>query len=136
MFTSLRLPLIGLLSIVLADTTYAADCAPDQGRGAQVFANECAVCHSVAKGMTGMMGPNLAGVVGRKSGSLEGFNYSQAMRNKDIDWQADEHRATHHPTPGIRAGDLHALHGPGIGGRSPGGRVLPQRTTVISPLSG
>ncbi|CAI8836019.1 MULTISPECIES: c-type cytochrome [unclassified Pseudomonas] len=89
MFTSLRLPLIGLLSIVLADTTYAADCAPDQGRGAQVFANECAVCHSVAKGMTGMMGPNLAGVVGRKSGSLEGFNYSQAMRNKDIDWQAE-----------------------------------------------
>ena len=89
MFTSLRLPLIGLLSIVLADTTYATDCAPDQGRGAQVFANECAVCHSVAKGMTGMMGPNLAGVVGRKSGSLEGFNYSQAMRNKDIDWQAE-----------------------------------------------
>ena len=89
MFTSLRLPLIGLLSIVLADTTYAADCAPDQGRGAQVFANECAVCHSVAKGMTGMMGPNLAGVVGRKSGSLEGFNYSQAMRNKDINWQAE-----------------------------------------------
>jgi len=89
MFTSLRLPLIGLLSIVLADTTYAADCAPDQGRGAQVFANECAVCHSVAKGMTGMMGPNLAGVVGRKSGSLEGFNYSQAMRSKDINWQAE-----------------------------------------------
>ncbi len=89
MFTSLRLPLIGLLSIVLADTTYAADCAPDQGHGAQIFANECAVCHSVAKGMTGMMGPNLAGVVGRKSGSLEGFNYSQAMRNKDIDWQAE-----------------------------------------------
>ncbi len=25
----------------------------------------------------------------RKSGSLEGFSYSQAMRNKNIDWQAE-----------------------------------------------
>ena len=89
MFTSLRLPLIGLLSLTLAHTALAADCAPDQGHGAQVFANECAVCHSVTKGMTGMMGPNLAGVVGRKSGSQEGFNYSQAMRSKDINWQAE-----------------------------------------------
>lgn len=89
MVTSLRLLLPGLLSITLAHAALAAECTPDQGRGAQVFANECAVCHSVTKGMTGMMGPNLAGVVGRKSGSLEGFNYSQAMRNKDIDWQAE-----------------------------------------------
>jgi cytochrome c len=89
MLTSLRLPLIGLLSLTVAHTALAGDCVPDQGHGAQVFANECAVCHSVTKGMTGMMGPNLAGVVGRKSGSLEGFNYSQAMRNKDINWQAE-----------------------------------------------
>lgn len=92
MFISLRLSLIGLLSFTLAHAALAADCAPDQGHGAQVFANECAVCHSVTKGMTGMtgmMGPNLAGVVGRKSGSLAGFNYSQAMRNKDINWQVE-----------------------------------------------
>ena len=89
MFTSLRLPLFGLLSITLASAAFAADCTPDQGHGAQVFANECAVCHSVTQGEAGMMGPNLAGVVGRKSGSLAGFNYSQAMRNKDINWQAE-----------------------------------------------
>jgi len=89
MFTSLRLPLIGLLSFTLTQAAQAAECTPDQGHGAQVFANECGVCHSVSKGMTGMMGPNLAGVFGRKSGSLEGFNYSQAMRSKDIDWQAE-----------------------------------------------
>ncbi|WP_212624917.1 c-type cytochrome [Pseudomonas sp. PP3] len=89
MFTTLRLPLIGLLSLTLAQAALAADCSPVQSRGAEVFANECGVCHAVAKGAAGMMGPNLAGVVGRKSGSLEGFNYSQAMRNKNIDWQAE-----------------------------------------------
>lgn len=89
MFTSLRLPLMGLLSFTLTHAALAAECTPDQGHGARVFANECGVCHSVNKGVVGMMGPNLAGVVGRKSGSLEGFNYSQAMRNKDINWQAE-----------------------------------------------
>ncbi|WP_137807614.1 cytochrome c family protein [Pseudomonas sp. G(2018)] len=89
MFTALRLPLIGLLSFTLAQAVSAADCSPVQKRGAEVFANECGVCHSVSKGMAGMMGPNLAGVMGRKSGSLEGFNYSQAMRSKNIDWQAE-----------------------------------------------
>ena len=89
MVTAFRFSLIGLLSLTLAHAALAAECAPDQGHGAQVFANECAVCHSVTKGMAGMMGPNLSGVVGRKSGSLEGFNYSQAMRNKDINWQAE-----------------------------------------------
>jgi cytochrome c len=89
MFTTLRSSLVGLLSFTLAHAAVAADCAAQQPRGAELFANECGVCHAVTKGTTGMMGPNLAGVVGRKSGSLEGFNYSQAMRNKNIDWQAE-----------------------------------------------
>ena len=89
MFTSLRLPLIGLLSFTLAQAALAADCAPVKSRGAELFANECGVCHAVTKGTTGMMGPNLFGVYGRKSGSLPGFSYSQAMRDKDVSWQAE-----------------------------------------------
>ena len=89
MFTSQKFSLFGLLTLALAQTVVAAECTPDQGHGAQVFANECGVCHSVSKGMAGMMGPNLSGVVGRKSGSLEGFSYSQAMRSKDVTWQAE-----------------------------------------------
>ena len=46
MFASLRLPLMGLLSFTLTHAALAAECTPDQGHGAQVFANECAVCHS------------------------------------------------------------------------------------------
>jgi cytochrome c len=89
MFISKKFSLIGLLSLALAHTVVAAECTPDQGHGAQVFANECGVCHSVSKDMAGMMGPSLAGVVGRKSGSVEGFSYSQAMRSKDVTWQAE-----------------------------------------------
>ncbi|NVZ98145.1 c-type cytochrome [Pseudomonas sp. D6002] len=89
MFTAHRFSLAGLLSLVLAHSAFAAECGPDQNRGAQVFANECSVCHAVAKGGATMMGPNLAGVYGRKSGSLAGFSYSQAMRDKNVEWQAE-----------------------------------------------
>ena len=89
MFTPLRLSLIGLLSFTLAQAVSASECATDTSHGAQVFAAECGVCHAVSKGTTGMMGPNLAGVYGRKSGSLAGFRYSQAMRDKDVTWQAE-----------------------------------------------
>ncbi|MFY0732439.1 c-type cytochrome [Pseudomonas sp. NFX15] len=89
MVTSLRLSLFGLLSFTLVQAVSAAECGPDTRRGAEVFATECSVCHAVTKGTTGMMGPNLNGVDGRKSGSLAGFSYSQAMRDKDISWQAE-----------------------------------------------
>lgn len=39
----------------------------------------CAGCHSVEPGMNAI-GPSLAGVVGRKAGSLAGFEYSPAMK--------------------------------------------------------
>jgi cytochrome c len=59
MFTAHRFSLAGLLSLVLAHSAFAAECGPDQSRGAQVFANECSVCHAVAKGGATMMGLQL-----------------------------------------------------------------------------
>ncbi|MNP59391.1 Cytochrome c2 [compost metagenome] len=36
------------------------------------------------------MGPSLAGVVGRESGSLSGFAYSTAMKNSGVVWGVAE----------------------------------------------
>jgi cytochrome c len=48
----------------------------------------CKVCHSFDKGAPSPIGPNLYGVVGRKIASLEGFNYSPALKAKQSegDW--------------------------------------------------
>jgi len=35
-----------------------------------------------------MLGPSLAGVIGRKAGTLPGYDYSPAMKNTDIVWNA------------------------------------------------
>ncbi len=45
----------------------------------------CGVCHSVERGEN-RIGPTLAGVFGRKAGSVSGANYSPAMRSADITW--------------------------------------------------
>jgi cytochrome c len=40
---------------------------------------KCYACHSVMPGETGLSGPNLAGVVGRRVASEPGFAYSPAL---------------------------------------------------------
>jgi cytochrome c len=58
--------------------------AGDPEAGQRVFA-ECAGCHATAPGVN-KIGPSLAGVVGRKSGTVPGYNYTSAMKSADITW--------------------------------------------------
>lgn len=56
----------------------------DAEAGEKVF-NRCKACHSIEAGQN-RVGPSLAGVVGRKSGSAAGFTYSDAMKNSNLTW--------------------------------------------------
>jgi cytochrome c len=56
----------------------------DADAGKAVF-SKCALCHSAKEGEN-KVGPSLWGVVGRKSHSIEGFNYSEAMKAYDVTW--------------------------------------------------
>lgn len=70
-----------------AEVPPAADTAgTDMVAAGQAAFAACAACHSVEPGGASGVGPNLAGVVGRKAGSLEGFTYSDAMKNSGITW--------------------------------------------------
>ena len=64
----------------------AQNAAGDAAKGRTVFAR-CAACHTVTPG-TNRLGPSLAGVVGRKAGTVPGFSYSPAMKNSKIVWNA------------------------------------------------
>jgi cytochrome c len=58
--------------------------AGDADAGKRVF-SKCAVCHTLVAGKNGL-GPSLFGVVGRHSASVEGYNYSEAMKAANKTW--------------------------------------------------
>lgn len=60
----------------------------DFDRGMKIF-KKCASCHSIGKGEAARVGPNLYGIIGRKRGSSAGFNYSEAMKAKGGNWDAE-----------------------------------------------
>jgi cytochrome c len=64
----------------------AQNAAGNPALGRTVFAR-CAACHAVTPG-TNRLGPSLAGVVGRKAGSVPGYNYSPAMKASRVVWNA------------------------------------------------
>ena len=49
----------------------------------------CAACHSGDKGGANKVGPGLWGVVGRKTGGVDGFSYSDGMKTKGGEWTYD-----------------------------------------------
>jgi cytochrome c len=57
----------------------------DPARGAEV-AKKCQLCHNFDKGGPNLIGPNLYGVLGRKIASHEGYEYSEALKSKQGDW--------------------------------------------------
>ena len=56
--------------------------AGDSAAGQQFF---CSACHATELGVN-KIGPSLAGVVGRKSGSAPDFKYSPALKEANITW--------------------------------------------------
>ncbi len=87
----LRIATVALPAILsLAAPTRAA--AQDAAAGERLFRQRCGTCHSVEAGQN-RMGPHLAGVIGRASGSVEGARYSRAMGEFDVVWDAERIKA-------------------------------------------
>lgn len=77
---------------VLAASVFAAPAvqAQDVAAGETAFRRLCAACHIVtAEGRRGV-GPSLFGIVGRKSGTVEGFRYSSANQNANVVWTPEQ----------------------------------------------
>jgi cytochrome c len=57
----------------------------DLANGESKFAL-CASCHTITAGGPNMTGPNLHGVFGRHTHSVDKFSYSDAMKGADFTW--------------------------------------------------
>ncbi|MEL7172813.1 MAG: c-type cytochrome [Pseudomonadota bacterium] len=54
--------------------------------GERQFMRKCSICHSLEKGSGRKAGPSLAGVFGRRAGTLKGYRYSEALVSSPIVW--------------------------------------------------
>jgi cytochrome c len=59
--------------------------AQDAAAGEKVFL-ACRACHQVGETAKNAVGPILNGLIGRHSGSVPGYNYSEANKNSGITW--------------------------------------------------
>jgi cytochrome c len=62
--------------------------AQDAEAGKAIFKSICNLCHENIKNKN-RVGPSLYGVVGRHSGIIPGFAYSDANKNSGITWTED-----------------------------------------------
>lgn len=72
-----------VLAIILAASGTAK--AQDIAAG-EISFKKCAACHAIGEGAKNKVGPELNGLNGRKSGSAEGYSYSDANKKSGITW--------------------------------------------------
>src|SRR5215470_4254526 len=73
-----------LAAAVLAASAGAAG-AQDVAAGEQSF-KKCLPCHAIGEDAKNKVGPELNGIDGRKSGTADGYSYSDANKNSGITW--------------------------------------------------
>jgi cytochrome c len=75
----------GLVLTAIGIAAVSGAWAQDAPAGRQVFQSQCSICHSPRPGRN-IIGPSLFGVVGRHSGMIPNFSYSQANRRSGLTW--------------------------------------------------
>jgi len=79
-----RIVIIAFLLVGGATSALAQDLAA----GENSF-KKCLPCHSVGPDAKNKVGPVLNGLEGRKSGTIEGYNYTEANKNSGITWNEE-----------------------------------------------
>ena len=74
---------LAALGLLAALTVEHAQTPNDAGQIA--YNNACRTCHSIREG-DNRLGPSLYGIVGKKAGTISGYDSSPAMRQSGILW--------------------------------------------------
>jgi cytochrome c len=94
------------MAVVAFAASTGTSLAQDAAAGEQVFRRLCTPCHDLGPEAKVKLGPPLNGIDGRKAGSYEGYNYSEANKSSGITWNESEFttyiRAPMQAMPGTR----------------------------------
>jgi cytochrome c len=79
--------------VVIASSSFACGALAQDAAAGKTSFNKCLPCHSIGEGAKNKVGPELNGIVGRKMGSVEGFNYSDTLKQHNAAgevWDAEK----------------------------------------------
>jgi cytochrome c len=82
--------LISSALIVIAGMAAASGALAQDAAAGKASFNKCMACHAIGEGAKNKVGPELNGIDGRKSGTAEGYSYSDANKNSGITWNKDQ----------------------------------------------
>lgn len=77
--------ILAVTLLTLAVTGVSRAQAQDAAAGEKVFA-VCKACHQIGETAKNGVGPELNGLIGRKAGSVAGYNYSAANKDSGLTW--------------------------------------------------
>src|SRR5690554_6186400 len=88
---------LGMLVLVACtntniDTNTVVASAPDPvliEKGAKVFKYRCAACHTMDPAKRQFFGPHLYQIIDRKIATVEGYTFTDKVKQLDIVWTAD-----------------------------------------------
>src|SRR4029077_20938282 len=70
----------------LRRAVHVCDCERTDLAAGETSFKKCQACHSIGEGATNKIGPPLNGLAGRKTGTMEGYDYSEANKSAGIVW--------------------------------------------------
>jgi len=76
-----------VIASLLVGISAGAALAEDLDAGERSF-KKCLPCHAIGEDAKNKVGPELNGLEGRKSGTADGYSYSDANKNSGITWSA------------------------------------------------
>jgi cytochrome c len=94
MILKTRLAKSAIAATIAAGAFFASGATPasanDAAAGKTVFQRQCQTCHIDTAEGPKRLGPTLFGLVGRKTGQVEGFRYSEANKNAGWVWTPEK----------------------------------------------
>ncbi len=74
------------LAALIAADSIGTVAAQDVTAGETIFKQKCRTCHQIGEGAKNFVGPELNGLIGRKTGSVADYSYSDANKDSDLTW--------------------------------------------------
>jgi cytochrome c len=85
----MKTPILSALVVLTSITAAASSSLAQDAAAGKTSFNKCLACHAIGEGAKNKVGPVLNGLEGRKSGTIEGYSYSDANKNSGITWNKE-----------------------------------------------